>query len=161
MPATPAPAAPQPTPANGGAGGGLSPRSAPPGWTPPASMAGDIWTKGRFGQALANGSIAVSVSRLAPDASAPSCTDHNPLPAGMSWIGFSVKVTWSGFPIPVYGADVADQGLVTCWIGDPAPLTSGVTYQVFKQVPIGSTPAWLRVGLFPNGASPAYIFEFS
>ena len=124
-------------------------------------MPGDIWTKGGFGQTLSNSGISVSVSRLAAEVTPGSCADHNALPGGMSWIGFSVRVTWSGFPIPVYGADVADQGLVTCWIGDPAPLTSGVTYQVFKQVPTGSMPAWLRVGLFPNGASPAYVFEFS
>lgn len=123
-------------------------------------MPGDIWTKGAFGQTLANGGISVTASRLAVDADPSMCGEANPLPAGMVWAGFSVTTSWSGFEIPVYSADVPDQGLVTCWNGSPAPLASGATYEVFKQVPAGATPAYLRMGYFPNGASPAYIFEF-
>ena len=64
----------------------------------------------------------------------------------MSWIGFSVRVTWSGFPIPVYGADVADQGLVTCWIGDPAPLTRDSGWRARHDLASGlaDTYLWYR-----------------
>lgn len=155
-----APAPTQP-PASDGAGGGLAPRTAPPGWTPPATIPGDIWTTGSFGQTLSAGGITVTTTRLPLDTDPTSCADGNPLPDGYAWVGFLVTTTWSGFSLPVYSADAPEQGLVTCWIGDPPPMTSGVTYQVFKQLPhsVASTTL-LRVSYFPNGASPAYVFEF-
>jgi hypothetical protein len=103
----------------------------------------------------------VSAARLPLDTDSSACDDGNPIPSGYVRVGFRVTTTWSGYPIPVYSADAPNQGLTTCWLGDPAPLVSGVTYDVFLQLPSAqAATTLLRMGYFPNGASPAYIFEF-
>lgn len=162
---TPAPVAEAPPaappPADNGAGGGLAPRTAPPGWTPPAQLPGDTWTTGAFGQTLSAGGITVTAHRLPLDTDASGCDTGNPLPPGSVWTGFSVTTTWSGFSLPNYGAGAPNQGPVTCWLGSPSPLVSGVPHQVFLQVPAGSAATTsMNVGYFPNGSSPAYIFDF-
>lgn len=158
---TPEPVAAAPTPPDDGAAGGLAPRTAPPGWTPPVSQPGDIWTTGSFGQTLSSGAISVSAARLPLDTDSSACNDGNPIPSGYVRVGFRVTTTWSGYPIPVYSADAPSQGPTTCWLGDPAPLVSGVTYDVFLLLPPAQAATTLvRMGYFPNGASPAYIFEF-
>ena len=161
---TPAPVAAAPPaapPPDNGAGGGLAPRTAPPGWTPPAQVPGDIWTTGAFGQTLSAGGITVTAHRLPLETDSSGCNDGNPLPAGTVWTGFSITTTWSGFSLPNYGAGAPNQGPVTCWLGSPSPLVSGVTYQVFLQLPAGSAATTsMNIGYFPNGSSPAYIFDF-
>lgn len=160
-PPTPEPVAVAPPPSENGAGGGLAPRTAPPGWTPPVSQPGDIWTSGSFGQTLTSGAITVYASRLPLDTDSSACNDGNPIPSGYVRVGFRVTTTWSGYPIPVYSADAPNQGPSTCWVGDPAPLVSGVPYDVFLLLPQAQAATTLvRMGYFPNGASPAYIFEF-
>jgi hypothetical protein len=137
------------------------PRTAPPGWTPPPQLPGDIWTTGAFGQTLSAGGITVTAQRLPLDPGSPGCNDGNPLPAGYAWVGFTITTTWSGFPIPNFGAAAPNVGLVSCWIGDPAALVSSVTYQVYLQVPVSAAATTsMNVGYFPYGKSPAYIFDF-
>lgn len=159
--ATPAPVAAAPTPPPDRSGGGLAPRTPPPGWTPPATIPGDVWTSGTFGQTLSSGGITVTAARLPLDIDSSACDDGNPDPAGYVRVGFRVTTTWSGFPIPVYSADAPNQGPSTCWLGSPAPLVSGVAYEVFLWLPPEqAATSVLRTGYFPNGSSPAYIFEF-
>lgn len=160
-PPTPEPVTAAPPPPDDGAGGGLAPRTAPPGWTPPVSQPGDIWTSGSFGQTLTSGAITVTAVRLPLDTDSSACDDGNPIPSGYIRVGFRATTTWSGYPIPVFSADAPNQGPTTCWLGDPAPLVSGVTYDVFLLLPPAQAATTLvRMGYFPNGASPAYIFEF-
>ncbi len=121
-------------------------------------MHGDIWTFGAYGQTLSSGGISVTAVRLPLDADSSACSDVDP---GYVRVGFRVTTTWAGFPIPVYSADAPNQGPSTCWLGSPGPLVSGVTYDVFLLLPPAqATTTILRMGYFPNGASPAFIFEF-
>lgn len=137
------------------------PRTAPPGWTPPATIPGDIWTSGAFGQTLSSGGITVTAARLPLDTDASACYDGNPDPAGYVRVGFRVTTTWSGFPIPNFSADAPNAAPGTCWLGSSAPLVSGAAHDVFLWLaPAQAATTVLRMTYFPNGSSPAYVFEF-
>lgn len=69
---------------------------------------------------------------------------------------YEISATWSGFaldfPIPGNGVRQSE----TCW--EPAGFMSGVTYAMWVWRAPGDTA--LDLYFFPDGFSPAYIFQF-
>lgn len=161
---TAAPVAAAPT--DDGSGGPIGPlRTPPPGWVPPTTTPGDVIVESRIGQQASAGGITVSVTRItAATEGQRSCESgyvgDAGTPDGYEWTGFLATTRWSGFSLEWPGGSSVDELWPACYHGG-YPFSSGVTYEVWLAVPVGTGPsAMLQLGYFPNSSSPAYIFRF-
>lgn len=153
-PAPPAPPTPAPTDLAGGPIGPL--RTAPPDWVPPIYGQDDVLVPAAFGQQASAGNITVRVTSLGVVPAGPN--DGCPGPGDGEIRAYEMTVSWSGFALdfPLMGNGTSGQEWG--WCAQPGEFVSGGTYTIWMWRAPGVTA--LDLYFFPDGFSPAYVFQY-